>query len=336
MKKSIILVLAFTLVCVFALCACTQQPAADTPATEEEPAPSESAATPEAGDEPAEATQAAADNSSLPALQIASKPMTEQLILVEMLKAVIEQDTEYTVELTKGIGGGTSNIQPAMEKGDFDMYPEYTSTGWEFVLKHEGERLSDDELFAQLQQEYQDQYGFEWVGKYGFGDQFGLAVKKEIADANNLVTYSDLAAITPDLIFAAEPDFYERDDGYSALCEEYGYNFKSTKDIDIGLKYTAINSGEVDVIDIFTTDGQLAVADVTVLQDDKSFFQSAYCYTVVRQDTLAQYPGLKEALMKMDGIVNEEEMTQMNYDVDVEGYDEKEVALAFLTAKGII
>ncbi len=212
--------------------------------------------------------------SELPPLQIASKPMTEQMILVEMLKAIIETHTDYTVELTKGIGGGTSNIQPAMERGDFHMYPEYTSTGWEFVLKQKGGVLSDEEMFEQLQQQYQEQFGFEWVGRYGFGDQFGLAVRKQIADEHGISTYSDLAPLTPELVFAAEPDFFERDDGFDSLCATYGYKFRSTKDIDIGLKYNAINAGEVDVIEIATTDGQLAAADVTVLADDKKFFQS--------------------------------------------------------------
>lgn len=326
-RKLTALTLMTVLVCAIALTACTS------PAPAENPSATTTAANNASSAQPEEVTEAAPAGA---VIKIATKPMTEQFILGEMLKLIIEENTDYTVDITKGIGGGTSNIQPAMEKGEFDMYPEYTGTGWEFVLKHEGGSLPDDELFAQLQQEYAEQFGFEWVGKYGFGDQYGLAVKKEIAETNNLETYSDLAALSPDLIFAAEPDFYERDDGYDAMCETYGYDFKSTKDIDIGLKYPAINAGEVDVMDIFTTDGQLAVADVKVLEDDQDFFATQYCYTVVRQDALEQFTGLRDALMKMEGIINEEEMTQMNYAVDVEKKEDAEVAREFLQSKGII
>ncbi|HAJ74168.1 MAG TPA: glycine/betaine ABC transporter substrate-binding protein, partial [Lachnospiraceae bacterium] len=70
-------------------------------------------------------------------IHLATKPMTEQYILGEMLKTVIEQDTGLTVDLTQGVGGGTSNIEPAMESGEFDLYPEYTGTGWNMVLKRD-------------------------------------------------------------------------------------------------------------------------------------------------------------------------------------------------------
>ena len=91
-------------------------------------------------------------------IKIATKPMTEQYILGEMLTQLIEEQTGYEVELTKGIGGGTSNIQPAMEKGEFDLYPEYTSSGWIMVLGHEAGEVSDEEMLSKLQEEYEKQY----------------------------------------------------------------------------------------------------------------------------------------------------------------------------------
>lgn len=68
-------------------------------------------------------------------IHIATKPMTEQYILGEMLNILVKQDTDLNVELTQGVGGGTSNIESAMESGKFDIYPEYTGTGWNMVLK---------------------------------------------------------------------------------------------------------------------------------------------------------------------------------------------------------
>lgn len=267
-------------------------------------------------------------------IKIATKPMTEQFILGEMLQMVIEEYTPLNAEITKGIGGGTGNIHPALLKGDFDLYPEYTSTAWQYVLKHSD--IPDEQtLYAQLLQEYQDQFQLDWVGMYGFSDTFGIAVRSEVAEQYQLTSYSDLAAV-PGLVFGAEYDFYEREDGYDALCQTYGLQFEKTVDLDIGLKYQAINAGEIDVMDIFTTDGQLSTADVVVLLDDKAFFLPAYCGTVIRSDTLAAHPELKEVLMKLDGILSTQEMTQMNYEVEQNMRDEREVAKEFLSKKGII
>ncbi len=185
-------------------------------------------------------------------VHIATKPMTEQYIIGEMLTMLIEQDTGLKVQLTQGVGGGTSNIEPAMEKGEFDMYPEYTGTGWNMVLKKDG--LYDESMFGILQEDYQTQLDFSWKGMYGFNNTYGLAVRKEIADKYGLKTYSDLAPVSDLLTFGAEYDFFEREDGYTPLCEEYGFNFKRTVDMDIGLKYQAINQGKIDVMNVFTMD----------------------------------------------------------------------------------
>ena len=116
------------------------------------------------------------DTASGEPVRIATKPMTEQYILGEMLGLLIEQ-AGYDVEITKGVGGGTSNIQPAMETGEFDLYPEYTSSGWVLVLDHQAEGVDDEAMFTQLQQEYEEQFGMTWVGMYGFNNTFTIAVR---------------------------------------------------------------------------------------------------------------------------------------------------------------
>lgn len=273
-------------------------------------------------------------SSSAKTINIASKPMTEQYIITAMLKEVIEQDTDLKVKLTQGVGGGTSNIMPGMEKGEFDMYPEYTCTGWNMVLKHDG--FYDETMYEKLKKEYKEKYKFTWTGIFGFNDSFGLAVKKDIAEKYNLKTYSDLAKISSELVFGAEYDFYERPDGYEAFCSRYGFNFKSTKDLDIGLKYQAINEGKVDVMDIFTTDGQLSVADVVVLEDDKKFFSSSMGAMVVRDEVLEEHPELKDIFKKLEGILTDEKMANLNYKVETEGKEAEDVAHQFLIEKGLV
>lgn len=269
-------------------------------------------------------------------LQIATKPMTEQYILGEMLKLVIENETDYQAEITKGIGGGTSNIQPAMEKGEFDLYPEYTSSGWVMVLDHEADEVDDDEMFEKLKEEYEENFDMTWVGLYGFNNTFAIAVRSDVAEEYGLKTTSDLAEVSDQLVFGGNPDYIEREDGFGLLKETYGLNFKDVKDIDIGLKYQAMKSGDIDVTNGFTTDAQLSQEDVTVLEDDKHLQVNYFCSTVVRNQALEEYPGLEEALMKMDGILTDQEMAELNYQVEVEGKDEADVAEEFLISKGIL
>ena len=268
-------------------------------------------------------------------LKIASKPMTEQYILTEIIAQLIEAETDYKTEITKGVGGGTTNIHPAIVKGEFDIYPEYTRTAWLNVLKKEEMEKDDDTLYEQLLAEY-DNMGLTWTGLYGFSNTYGLAVRKETSEQYGLSTYSDLAAASPDLIFGGNPDYIELDTGYTRLCEAYQMQFKDTKQMEIALKYEALKNAEVDMINAFTTDAQLAANDLVLLTDDNVFFETFDAGTVVRKDALEKYPELKGVLEKLNGLISEDEMQQMNYEVEVNEREDKEVAREFLEAKGLL
>ncbi len=267
-------------------------------------------------------------------IDIATKPMTEQYILGEMLNTLIEHDTDLDVELTQGVGGGTSNIEPGMEKGDFDLYPEYTGTGWNAVLKHED--TYDESLFAAMKEEYESKLSLTWMGMYGFNNTFGLAVRSDIADRYGLRTYSDLAAVAQDLSFGAEPDFFDRQDGYPGLLQAYGMDFGSTRDMDISLKYQALFEGQVDAIVVSTTDGQVADERLAVLEDDKGFYPSYLCGNVVRLDALSAHPELEDELLKLQNTITDADMARMNNEVEAQGREPKDVADEFLAQKGLI
>lgn len=267
-------------------------------------------------------------------VHIATKPMTEQYVLGEMLSILIEQETGLNTELTQGVGGGTSNIQPAMEKGEFDIYPEYTGTGWNMVLKKSG--IYTEDMFGQLKAGYEEKCGMQWLGMYGFNNTYGLAVRRETAEKYNLRTYSDLKRAAGQLTFGAEYDFFEREDGYDALCKTYGFKFKNTMDMDIGLKYKAIGQKKIDVMNIFTTDGQLSVSDVVVLKDNKNFYPSYSCGNVVRDDVLNEHPELKAVFQKLNGILSDELMAKINYEVETKKKEPKEAAEDFLKSKGLL
>lgn len=267
-------------------------------------------------------------------INFATKPMTEQYILGEMMKELIEHHTDIDVNVTQGVGGGTSNIQPAMEKGEFDMYPEYTGSGWNAVLKQEG--LYTEELFSSLESLYKKNYDFEWSTLYGFNNTYGLVIRKDMAEEYHIKTYSDLSKISSKLTFGAEYDFFEREDGYDALCQAYQLTFHNTIDLDIGLKYQAINEGKIDVMNVFTTDGQLSEADVVVLEDDKNFYPSYACGLVARSNIITKYPELEEIFNSLNNSISGSAMAKMNYEVEENGKEPKDVAHDFLIREGLI
>lgn len=266
---------------------------------------------------------------------IASKPMTEQFIIVEMMKLLIENETDIQVEMNTGIAGGTSNIHPAMMNGEVDMYPEYSGTGWMTVLKQD---LINDpmELYTKTQDMYASELNMKWMEPYGFNNTYALAVRSDDPAMSAVDSYTDLANASNALRLGAEYDFYEREDGYPALSKTYGFDFAEQIELEIGLKYKAIGEEQVDVINAFSTDGLLKEYNLKVLKDDKNFFPSYMASTVVRQETLDEYPELEAVLAKLAGAITDEEMIELNYRVDFNKEDPSAVAEDYLKQKGLL
>lgn len=266
---------------------------------------------------------------------VASKPFSEQYILAEMITLLIEAKTDIVVEQNLGIGGGTANIHPAMMNGEIDIYPEYSGTGWLFVLKQDLINGSD-ELYEMNKSMYEEEYNLIWLDRYGFNNTYALAMPLELAQELNVETYTDLGKVSGQLVFGAEYDFYEREDGYDALAEIYNFNFTEKKELDIGFKYLAIGSKDVDVINAFSTDGLIKEYNLKVLTDDKNYFPAYQAATVVRKETLDMYPELEEILNLMAGLISDAEMVNMNYKVEKLNEEPKEVAREFLIEKGLL
>ena len=267
-------------------------------------------------------------------VKIASKPTTESQVLAEIVGILIEDKTDLSVKITHGVGGGTSNIHPALTKGDFHLYPEYTGTAWQIVLKEKAQY--SESMFKELVAKYEEKYDATWKGMFGFNDTYSLGVRKEIADRYNLKTYSDLAKVSDKLTFGAEYDFFEREDGFNALSKAYGLNFRKKVDMDNGLKYKALLNKQIDVMTVFTTDGQLSDPRIKVLEDDKKFYPSYMAGMVVRKDILKEHPELSKVLGSLDGIIDEKTMAKLNDQVERGKKTPREVAMEFLQSKGII
>ncbi|MFB1080981.1 glycine betaine ABC transporter substrate-binding protein [Jeotgalibacillus sp. JSM ZJ347] len=266
---------------------------------------------------------------------VAGKPWTEQYILPHILELYIEGNSDYEVDLEEGLGE-VSILTPSLENGDIDMYVEYTGTGLEAVLNEKAEQgESSDSVLERVREGYQEQFDVVWLEPLGFENSYTMAYRSgEELDASN---YTELAAVSSDLVFGAPHSFYEREgDGYDALVEAYDFEFTSAESFDASIMYDAVRTGEVDVIPAFTTDGRIERFDLATTEDDKGFFPKYDAVPIVRQEILDNYPELEEVMSGLAGQISEEEMQEMNAKVDIDGEDYRAVAEEFLMSKGLI
>lgn len=267
-------------------------------------------------------------------VRIATKPVTEGLIVGQILRIMIEENTDLKVVMTDGVAGGTGNIHPAMVKGDFDLYADYTGTIWQVVLKEKSKY--DESMFPELEKKYYDKFKIKWINLLGFNSTFGLAVRKELADEYNLKTYSDLQKISDKVVYAAGYDYFGREDGYKPLKDTYNFNFKKIIDMDNGLKYKALLNNEVDAITVFTTDGQLSNPNIVLLEDDKHLHPSYLAGTVAREEILMKYPEIQVQMKRLEGCLDDSKMSVLNNLVETKGMKPYDVAYKFLKENGFL
>ncbi len=273
-------------------------------------------------------------SSSKGKVTIGGKNFTEQDILVELMKQTIEAKTDVEV-VTKPFLGGTAIVSDALERGDLDIYAEYTGTALLHLLKLPPE--SDPEKSYQI---VKDQYTANrqavWLKPLGFNNTYTLTMRKDQAQELGITKISDLTPLSPQLRLGAEPEFIERPDGYPGLQKMYGLNFSKVSSLEAGLMYAACRDGQVDVIDAFATDGRIPAFNLQVLEDDKNFFPSYQAAPVVRKDTLKKYPEIETALNLLAGKLTDSEMARLNAQVDLDKRSAKDVANTWLKEQGIV
>ncbi|WP_409068503.1 glycine betaine ABC transporter substrate-binding protein [Clostridium sp. FAM 1755] len=268
---------------------------------------------------------------------IGSKNYTEQVILGNMLEELINNKTDINVETKLNLGGSQVSFN-ALKTGGIDMYVEYTGTAYGNILKIEGPNRNTDKdyVYNKVKKEFKERFGIEVLNPMGYNNTYAMATTKEIAQKYNLKTTSDLAKVSNKMIAGPTIEFANREDGLIGLNKAYNMNFKAVKPIDGGLRYTALVNNETQTIDAFTTDGLIEQFDLALLDDDKHFFLDYYAVPIVKEQTLKKFPELKKVLGELDGKITDEKMRKLNYEVDVNKRDPKEVAKEFLQKEGLI
>jgi glycine betaine/choline ABC-type transport system substrate-binding protein len=255
---------------------------------------------------------------------VGSKNFTEQVLLGEVFAQQIE--TKLGVRVVRKLDlGGTMLAHEALKGGSIDLYPEYTGTALTEVLKRP--ILAEPQsAFDAVRDAYHHQWQLAWLAPLGFNNTFAMVVRRDEKVAN----LSEAARSHPWRLGMGY-EFRQRPDGLDGLLATYHLRLNGDPvTMDLGLLYSALQSRKVDMLAANSTDGLIAVLDVAVLQDDRRYFPPYQCAVVVRESTLARYPGLRGILEQLSGRVPDSLMRQLNYQVDGKHRPAAEVAAEFL------
>ncbi len=265
-------------------------------------------------------------------VRVGSKNFTEQFILGELYAQALEANgikTETKLNL-----GGTLIAHKALEEKQIDLYPEYTGTILLAVLKQES--MTDAKaVYDKVKSEYAAK-GLVVLNQAPFNNTYVLVVRPETAQKYRLETNSDLAKVSKELKLGAGPEFRDRKDGLPGLRAKYGMEFKEDLQMAIGLRYQALKSDQIQVVNGYSTDGMISAMKLKRLKDDKHLWPPYYLVPVVRKDALDANPKVADVLNRVSALLDEATMAELNYKVDGDKMEPKDVARDFLKTKGMV
>ena len=262
-------------------------------------------------------------------ITVSSLMFTEQLILGNMVSDLIEANTDLIVDRKLALGG-TQIVFQALDKGDVDLYVDYTGTMFASLLNYAPTNDADF-VYNIVKRDMKSKYNIETLAPFNFNNTYVIAIREDTRRKYNINNISDMRTASSDLRFCGTLEFMNRADGIIGLTNIYSLSFKDYVAIDDAPRYIALDSKEVDVITAFSTDGLLKKFSLITLEDDKKFFPPYYAVPFIRAETLNKYPQIAEILERLGNLLDEETMIELNYQVDELQKDPKEVVREFLT-----
>jgi len=253
---------------------------------------------------------------------VGSKSFTESYALAEIISQVIEGVGEASVTRKFGLGQ-TGIAYEAVKNGKVDLYPEYSGTLAEVILKNP--KLDD---VRKIREALKNE-GLTLTDSLGFNNTYALAVKKKTADTHRLKTISDLVAY-PDIKIGFSHEFLNREDGYPKLKARYASRFRNVHGLSHSLAYEALERDEIEVMDIYSTDAKVVKYDLTVLGDDRGVFPKYFAVILARADLAQRFPNTWHALTQLEGKLSEEVMVRLNAMAELEAKGFADIARIFL------
>ena len=268
-----------------------------------------------------------------PAVTIGTKDFTEEFVLGELYSQALRAKG-YTVNLKRNIGP-TEITDKALTSKRIDAYPEYTGITLAVVAKKPLPKTP--EATATAAQKFYESRGQTVIGPTPFQDVDAIATTKAFATKNSLSSVADLKKL-PSFSLGARPEFKSRETGLVGMRKEYGIDNAKFKQLALGLQYQAMDKGDVDAANVFSTDAQLASGKYTVLKDPKGIFGFQNVHFVINKDKYDALGGkaFGDVISSVNKLLTNPAMQSMNSAVDVDKKDPKVVAQQFLQANGLL
>jgi osmoprotectant transport system permease protein len=266
---------------------------------------------------------------------IGCKNFTENIILADIMRQMLEVHTDLHVETRYGLG---SNLAyRALRSGDTDLYPEYTGTLLTAVDALNRPVPKDKSAITELvRREMAERFDMVLLKTFGLNNTYAMSVGRELAEKYNLHTIGDLARV-PDLRVVVADEFLDRPDGWPGLAETYGIKLdEQPRTMTPELMYVAMREGQADLCSGFATDWQILAYDLVVLEDPKEYFPSYHAAPLVRREVLERYPIIRKVLNRLAGTISDETIRSMNAAVAVDKRSEADVAREFLIEHNLI
>jgi len=260
-----------------------------------------------------------------PSVTVGSKAFTESYVLAEIISQVLEQANEVKVVRKFGLGG-TGIPFEALKRGSIDLYPEYSGTITEAILKTHA--ASD---LGEIRKELVP-LNMTITDSLGFNNTYALAVSGKIAEEKNLRDISDLVKAS-DIRVGFSHEFLNRADGYPGLSAKYDIKLKNVKGLEHSLAYEAINRGEIDLTDAYSTDAKIQRFNLKILHDDKKFFPDYFAVILAKKDFPQRFPKSWAALKNLEGTISEREIQELNGFSDLDKIGFSQIASLFLNKK---
>ena len=264
------------------------------------------------------------------AIVVGSKNFTEQVILGEIAAQQIERKCHLVVERRLDLGG-TLLAHEALNKGEIDLYPEYTGTALSSVLKRPIPADSAT-VYMQVKDDYRDRFHLIWLPPLGFNDTFAMVVRKQ--DGQRLAQQNLSSAEGRPWRLGVGYEFLTRPDGLARLNKIYGLRWQGTpQTMDLGLLYRALQQKKIDMAAANSTDGVLTEPQYVALADDKRAFPPYNACFVVRAQALDQHPEVRVALTMLSNHIGDDVMRSLNRRVDVQHERVEQVVRDFLATQ---
>ncbi len=255
-------------------------------------------------------------------LTVGSKKFTESVILGDIVNQLI-RTTDVSSHHRHQLGG-TRVLWSALLKGEIDIYPEYTGTIQREILLQYGLN-SEQEIRNKLAE-----FGITMSRSLGFNNTYAIGMKRVLAEKYGIMKISHLRR-HPRLKFGFTNEFMDREDGWQGLRSHYQLPQSSVRGLDHDLAYRGIESGSIDVLDMYSTDAEIDYYDLLKLEDDMNYFPRYEAVLLFRSELKERIPRILDKLMFLEDHISESEMINMNSQAKLNGMNEKQIAASFLT-----